>query len=151
MRCTSCGDELPADRSEWGYDYCVKADCVEQNFTGVRLVEVAVNKSASQLVAAGDDIDEVLEKTRNGDYAKKNTTLGAANRGNGPVHPRPARSPRTASPAPPARAKRWTPQQEKIVKVFNEMGLRPREMMQRAPHLGLSVDLITEIVCSIKR
>ncbi len=161
MRCVTCQDELPRERVDYGYDYCIKSACVAQNFTGVRVVEVGVNKSAPQLVAA-DEVDDALNSTRFGEHAKKNATLGSDDVGNGSVHPGrptssrgentgPSRAHRQARTARPTRRKRWTGEQEKIVTVFNEMGLRPQEMIERAPHLGLTVSLITEIVCSVKK
>jgi hypothetical protein len=133
MRCITCHDELPTDRAEWGYDCCVKPECVEKNFAGTRLVEVTVNKNAPQLVAAGA-IDQALKEARNGYYAKKNPTPGPTTQ-SGPVDRTSARKRRVTPRAAPTRGKRWTPQQEKMVKVFNEMGLRPHEMLERAPHL----------------
>ena len=149
VHCVTCGDQLPADRVEWGYEYCVNPGCVEENFKGVRLVEVAVNKSAPQVVAAGE-VDDALRKMRDGEYAKKDTSLGAAGHGQAGDRARSGNRSVRRRPAPARTAKRWTPQQERMVQVFNEMGLRPREMIERAPHLRLTEKLITEIICAIK-
>jgi hypothetical protein len=46
--CTNCGDELSSERSELGYTYCTRDECVAACFEPVDVVALAVNKAADQ-------------------------------------------------------------------------------------------------------
>ncbi|MBO0715537.1 MAG: hypothetical protein J2P59_12330 [Acidimicrobiales bacterium] len=48
MNCRYCGEELPRERSTEGFDYCVKADCVERGMRPLNVVAISVNKSNDQ-------------------------------------------------------------------------------------------------------
>jgi hypothetical protein len=54
----------------------------------------------------------------------------------------------------PGRAK-WTPQQEKLVRLYHDMGLSPRQIAERAgqnaPRLGVTERLVVQILSSPPR
>lgn len=48
LKCKYCGDELPQERSNEGFDYCVRAACVERGIRPLHVVAISVNKSNDQ-------------------------------------------------------------------------------------------------------
>lgn len=153
MTCIGCGDELLAERVELGYRYCTKPECQAVHHRGVKITTVGVNKSADSIIVA--DEDEITRRGEAGEFGKKDTPLGTNYRQLRP--PAPQRSagssvPAPQVPAPRALSKRrpWTEQQEKIVRLYNGMGLSPREIVERArtnaPRLALTEGLVNRIM-----
>jgi hypothetical protein len=149
--CIECGDALPAERAELGYRYCTKAACQAVHHRGLAVTTVGVNKSADTVVVA--DADEVRRRGEAGEFGKKDTALGLHYRGAGTSRERTARR----APAPPAcpRRRRWTAQQEKVVRLYHEMGLSPRQIAERAarqtPRLGITERLAVQILSAAPR
>jgi hypothetical protein len=48
LNCKYCGEELPRERSSEGFDYCIKAACVERGIRPLNVVAISVNKSNDQ-------------------------------------------------------------------------------------------------------
>ena len=151
-RCVECGDQLSDERVELGYRYCTKAACQAVHHRGLRITTVGVNKSADDLVVA--DPDEVRRRGEAGEFGKKDTALGLDyRRGTTPARGRAAlRQPaRTRLPDRP----RWTAQQEKIVRLYHDMGLAPRQIAERArqntPRLGITERLAVQILSAAPR
>jgi len=46
--CTNCGDELSSERTNLGYTYCTRDECVAACFEPVDVVALAVNKASDQ-------------------------------------------------------------------------------------------------------
>jgi hypothetical protein len=149
--CIECGDALPAERAELGYRYCTKAACQAVHHRGLAVTTVGVNKSADTVVVA--DADEVRRRGEAGEFGKKDTALGLHYRGAGTSREGAARR----APAPPAspRHRRWTAQQEKVVRLYHEMGLSPRQIAERAarqtPRLGITERLAVQILSAAPR
>ena len=152
-RCVECAAELSDERAELGYRYCTKAECQAVHHRGLRITTVGVNKSADDIVVA--DADEVRRRGEAGDFGKKDTALGLDyRRGTGPDRSRtaPRQPPRTRrSPERPG----WTPEQEKIVRLYHDMGLAPRQIAERArrntPRLGITERLAVQILSAAPR
>jgi hypothetical protein len=156
LTCIGCGAELPGERAELGYRYCVKESCQALYHRGLTITAVGVNKSAEAFVVA--DADEIRRRGEAGEFTKKDTGVGLDYR---PPKTRPApaapgpRVPqqRRARPAPQRRP--WTPEQEKIVRLYHDMGLSPRQIVARArentPRLGLTDALVVKILSSLPR
>ena len=150
VRCVECGDELPAERVELGYTYCTKDACQARHHRGLTITTVGVNKSADAVIVA--DGDELRRRGEAGELARKDTGLGLDYRpvGGGRAAARPARGVRPTSPRRTVPARRWTPQQEKLVRVYHDMGLSPRQIAQRArenaPRLGITERLAVQIL-----
>jgi hypothetical protein len=156
--CVECGDELPGERVELGYAYCTKAECQAVRHRGLTITTFGVNKSADSFVIA--DADEVRRRGEAGGFGRKDNALGLDYR-----QPEPAAPPRSASrkptPAPtPARARRaerarWTPEQQKVVRLYHDMGLNPRQIVERArqnaPRLGITERLAVQILSATPR
>jgi ribosomal protein L37AE/L43A len=143
--CIECGDELPAERAELGYRYCTKAACQAVHHRGLAITTVGVNKSADRLVVA--DAEEVRRRGEAGEFGKKDTALGLDYRGTGAGRERTARR----APEPPASPRRrWTAQQETVVRLYHDMGLSPRQIAERAgrqtPRLGITERLAVQIL-----
>ena len=153
--CIECGDELPAERAELGYAYCTKDACQAVHHRGLTVTTVGVNKSADSVVVA--DPDEVRRRGEAGEFGRKDTGLGLGYRGIGGGigggRERVARRPSvpTASPA----RHRWTAQQEKVVRLYHDMGLGPRQIAERAgrqtPRLGITERLAVQILSAAPR
>jgi hypothetical protein len=151
-RCVECADELSDERVELGYRYCTKAACQAAHHRGLRITTVGVNKSADNLVVA--DADEVRRRGEAGEFGKKDTALGLDyRRGTAPGRSR-------GVPRPPARTRlpdraRWTAEQEKIVRLYHDMGLAPRQIAERArqntPRLGITERLAVQILSAAPR
>ena len=154
VHCVECGGELPAERAELGYTYCTKDACQQKHYRGLRVTVVGTNKGADVVVVG--DADEVRRRGEAGELATKDTSLGLDYRSTGPGHPdRPrARQPRTTQlPTPPRRP--WTAQQEKLVRLYHDMGLSPRGIAERArqaaPRLGITERLAVQILSAPPR
>ncbi len=152
VTCVECGDSLPDERADLGYDYCTKADCQAVRHRGLTITTVGVNKSADAVIVA--DPDEIRRRGEAGEFGKKDTALGVdyrrgvsgGTRRTAPRRPVPARSPG---------AGRWTPQQEKLVRLYHDMGLSPWQIAERArqnaPRLGVTERLAVQILSSLPR
>ncbi len=65
LKCRHCGDRVPEERADAGYDYCLKPDCVEACIRPLNVVAVAVNKSNDQLALREQlDIPRIVGRTR---------------------------------------------------------------------------------------
>ncbi len=158
VRCIECGDELPAGRAELGYAYCTKDACQKKHYRGLRVTVVGTNKGADVLVL-GDD-EEVQRRGEAGELAIKDTSLGLDYRSTGTGHsdpPQPKQQPSTKPSTRPRPAARrpWTPQQEKLVRLYHDMGLSPRGIAERArqaaPRLGITERLAVQILSAPPR
>jgi hypothetical protein len=176
VKCIECGDELLAERAELGFDYCTKKECQSARHRGLTVTAIGVNKSADVYLVA--DQAEITRRGESGEFGKKNAGLGV-DRGEPaapvppprrPTAPRPETSPRPenpprretprrqpASPNPPRAPSRpaapaWTPQQARIARLYHEMGLSPRQIVERArqaaPRLGLTESLVVKVLSS---
>lgn len=164
MKCIECGDELMAERAELGFDYCTKKTCQAARHRGLTVTAIGVNKSADVYLVA--DQAEITRRGESGEFGKKNAGLGV-DRGEpaAPVPPpRRPTSPRRETPRrQPAFPNRprvpsrpspsgWTPQQARIARLYHEMGLSPRQIVERArhtaPRLGLTESLVVKILSS---
>lgn len=153
-RCVECGDELPAERAELGYTYCMKDSCQARHRRGLAITTVGTNKGADTVIIA--DEDEVRRRGETGELARRDTGLGldyGTLRASRTGATRPGATPSDATqPAPPARPARrpWTPQQEKLVRLYHDMGLNPRAIAERArqnnPRLGITERLAVQIL-----
>jgi hypothetical protein len=149
VRCIECGDELPAERAELGYPYCTKKACQAKHHRGLAITTVGMNKSADTVLVA--DADEVRRRGEDGQLARKDTGIGLDYR---PLRAGERRraAKRPATPPRPAARPRWTPQQEKLVRLYHGMGLSPRRIAERArenaPRLGITERLAVQILSS---
>ena len=150
--CVECGEVLPPERIELGYTYCTTAACQAMHYRGLTITTVGVNKSADSIVVA--DPDEVRRRGEAGEFGKKDTALGLDYRRGttGGTRQQAAQTP------PPARTHtraRWTPQQEKIVRLYHDMGLSPRQIAERArqntPRLGITERLAVQVLSGTRR
>lgn len=152
-RCIECGDELPAGRAELGYTYCTKDTCQRKHFRGLRVTVLGTNKGAD-VVVTGDD-DEVRRRGEAGELTTRDTGLGLNYRSTGGEHPAtPRRQPPTPQRPRPA-SRPWTPQQEKLVRLYHDMGLSPGRIAERArqtaPRLGITERLVVQILSAPPR
>ena len=151
MKCIQCGDELLAERVELGYDYCTKKECQAVHHRGLAVTSVAVNKSADRIIVA--DSDEIRRRGEAGEFGKKDASLGLDYRG--ATRAAPARPEKTRRPVPQPRSpqrRAWSAEQERLVRLYNGMGLNPRQIVERArqnaPRLGITESLVTKIMCA---
>ena len=128
--CINCGEELPAERVELGYRYCTKDPCQARYHRGLTVTTVGVNKSADAVIVA--DPDEIRRRGEVGEFAKKDTGIGLDYRS-----PTGVRTER------------------KIVRLYHDMGLSPRQIVARArenaPRLQLTEPLVVKIMSSLPR
>jgi hypothetical protein len=54
VQCRNCGDVIEPERSELGYDYCMKDECQKRCMRRIEMATVAVNKAADQFVRADE-------------------------------------------------------------------------------------------------
>ena len=65
LNCRQCGESVPEERIDAGYDYCVKPACVEACLRPLNVVAIAVNKSNDQLALREQlDIPAIVSRTR---------------------------------------------------------------------------------------
>ncbi len=151
VKCIECGDELLPERAELGYSYCIKKQCQAEHHEGLTITAIGVNKSADTFIV-GDE-EELRQRAEAGEFAKKDSGLGISYRtqtartvptrqhgsGGAPTRRAPARRP-------------WTREQEKVVRLYHDMGLTPRQVVERArkntPQLGITESMVIKILCS---
>jgi hypothetical protein len=150
VACVECGDVLSDERAGLGYTYCTKASCQAVHHPGLTITTVGVNKSADAVIVA--DPDEIRRRGEAGEFGKKDTALGVDYRRSGPGGTR-RTAPRRPAPARSPGGARWTPQQEKLVRLYHDMGLSPRQIAERArqnaPRLGVTERLAVQILSSL--
>lgn len=148
--CIGCGREIAAERADLGYTYCTAPACQAEYRRGPTVTAVAVNKSGDAFRVA--EPDEIAARAAAGEFATKNTGLGTVPE-TVPRIPTPRR-PRAARPVRKARPT-WTPAQEKIVRLYAEMGLSPRQIAERArqntPRLAVTEALAVRILSAPRR
>ena len=154
--CIECGDELLGERAQLGYRYCTKAQCQAVHYRGVAITAVGVNKSADHFIVA--DEAEIRRRGEAGELAKKDAALGLDYRDRCavPAAPVPATravqipEPRTVPPRRP-----WDAEQEKVVRLYHDMGLNPRQIADRArkntPRLRITERLAIQIMSALPR
>ncbi|MEJ2885662.1 hypothetical protein [Actinomycetospora aeridis] len=138
--CIGCGRGIPTERAALGYTYCTAPDCQARYRQGPTVTAVAVNKSA--------DAYRVVDRTAAGETRED----AGDDRVDVPRVPAPRRAPRrVARPATPS----WTPAQENIVRLYADMGLSPRQIVERArrntPRLAVTEALAVRILSSPRR
>jgi hypothetical protein len=151
VKCVECGDRLPDERVELGYEYCTKDACQAKRHRGLRITAIGVNKSSDVFIVA--DENELGQRADAGELARKDTGLGANYRDLGgaprPPLPRPSPAPRPRPAAAPVR-RPWSAEQEKIVRLYHDMGLSPAQIVERAsrntPRLQITAGLVTRIL-----
>jgi hypothetical protein len=153
LTCIECGDELTEERAELGYRYCTKAACQAKHHRGPAVTVVGVNKSADSMLVA--DSDEIRRRGEAGEFGRKDSGLGLGYR---PVAPPPADHGHARRPPPvpvPALRRSWSAQQERIVRLYQDMGLSPRQIVERArvnaPRLGITERLAVQIMSAPRR
>jgi hypothetical protein len=145
--CVECGDQLPEERARLGYEYCLKQACHDARFEGVKITAIGVNKSSDVLIVADDE--DLRRRADAGELSRKDTGLGIDYRTHA-AEERP--STRALRPAhrQPASRRPWTSQQEKIVRLYHEMGLTPAQIVERArqntPRLAITRGLVVRIL-----
>jgi hypothetical protein len=159
LTCTECGEQLVEERAALGYDYCTRPVCQKKRYRGPKVTAIGVNKSADVFLVADDA--EIARRGESGEFGKKNTSLGIGYHGAGPPSvppsgpgvPPPAAPRPTPPPVPPAALRRrWSRQQEKVVRLYHDMGCNPRQILERAgtnnPRLGITAALIRDILAT---
>ena len=140
--CIECGDALLAERAELGYTYCTKDACQAKRHRGLVVTTVGMNKSGDTVVV-GDAV-EIRERGEAGEFARKDTGLGLGYR------------PLGAGSRPVRRTGRaGTVEQERLVRVYHDMGLNPRQIAERArenaPRLAITESLAVRILSAPRR
>ncbi|MGH3692651.1 MAG: hypothetical protein ACRDRX_01365 [Pseudonocardiaceae bacterium] len=152
MKCIECGEELIEERAELGYGYCTKKQCQAMHHKGITITAIGVNKSADTLVVGNQE--DITQRAEAGEFAKKDSGLGINYRNS--QHrlqaPSKARQPSSSVTRTIPARRPWTREQEEIVRLYNGMGLAPRQIVERArentPQLGITESLVTKIMCS---
>lgn len=146
--CIECGDELLEERAGLGYRYCTKQECQRRHHRGVLVTTVGVNKSADSVLVA--DPEEISRRGETGEFGRKDSALGLDYRqhAGAPVTGR-ERSRARRVPSPWT-ARGWTAEQEKIVRLYHDMGLSPRQIAERArdttPRLHITERLAIQVL-----
>ena len=152
-QCITCGSELHPDRAK-KYDYCMAPACQEKNLKGLTMVAIGVNKAADQYLLLDERTRDELASgkfrdQRRGSFgtslpssrpaAGAGLTSVAASRKDGdqPAHRPPSPESRPAPRRP------WSKSQEKLTLLYNEQGLRPKEI---ADKLGLTPYIVAQII-----
>jgi hypothetical protein len=87
-RCQNCGDELSAERTELGFTYCTRPECVDACLEPAEVVALGVNKAADQyLLRRHLDLPEPAARTRASDAPDPDDSLGALNLAGRPSRP----------------------------------------------------------------
>ena len=153
-QCVTCGSELHPERAE-KYDYCMAPDCQEKNLKGLTMVAIGVNKAADQYLLLDEQTRDELASGRFHDQRRGSfgTSLPSSSRASVTVGPADGAQPAHRRPSPRRPASRpvprrlWSKSQEKLTLLYNEQGLRPKEI---ADKLGLSTCTVTQIILTTR-
>jgi hypothetical protein len=151
-RCVECGDELLAERAELGYAYCTKDACQARHHRGLVVTTIGMNKSGDTVVVG--DAAEIRERGEAGELTRKDTGLGLDYR---PLRTGGREVRRTPPPPAPRQrtARAWTAEQERLVRLYYDMGLNPRQIAERAresaPRLAITQSLAVRILSAPRR
>lgn len=110
-----------------------------------------MNKSGDTVLVG--DPGEIRRRGEAGEFARKDTGLGLDYR---PLHTG-TRAVRGTSPPPSRRptARAWTAEQERLVRIYHDMGLNPRQIAERAresaPRLAITESLAVRILSAPRR
>jgi hypothetical protein len=151
-QCITCGSELHPDRAK-KYDYCMAPACQEKNLKGLTMVAIGVNKAADQYLLLDEQTRDELASgkfrdQRRGSFGTSLPSAGPApasanvGRQDGAQPARRPTSPRRPASQPVPR-RPWSKAQEKLALLYNEQGLRPREI---ADKLGLTPYTVAQII-----
>jgi hypothetical protein len=155
-QCITCGSELHPDRAK-KYDYCMAPACQEKNLKGLTMVAIGVNKAADQYLLLDEQTRDELASgkfrdQRRGSFGTSLPSSGpapeadlasaTAGRPDGAQPARRRPSPRRLASQPVPR-RPWSKSQEKLALLYNEQGLRPREI---ADKLGLTPYIVAQII-----
>ena len=141
-QCITCGSELHPDRAK-KYDYCMTPACQEKNLKGLTMVAIGVNKAADQYLLLDERTRDELASGKFRD--QRRGSFGTSLPSSGPVAG-PDLASATAGRsdgAPPAQRRPWSKPQEKLTLLYNEQGLRPKEI---ADKLGLTPYIVAQII-----
>jgi len=155
-QCITCGSELHPDRAK-KYDYCMTPACQEKNLKGLTMVAIGVNKAADQYLlldertrdelASGKFRDQrrgsfgtSLPSSRPAAGADLASVTASRKDGEQPAHRPPSPGRPESRPAP---RRPWSKSQEKLTLLYNEQGLRPKEI---ADKLGLTPYIVAQII-----
>lgn len=152
MICIGCGEEMSEERAELGYRYCTKESCQAQYHRGLAVTAFGLNKSGETFMVA--DAEEIRRRGEAGEFRKKDSGVGLDYRPTGaPATPRPRVPQQRRGQLPPRRP--WTAEQEKLARLYHDMGLSPRQIVARArenaPRLRLTEPLVVKILSSPHR
>ena len=154
-QCITCGSELHPDRAS-KYDYCMAPACQEKNLKGLTMVAVGVNKAAEAYLLLDERTRDELASGKFRD--QRRGSFGTSLPSSGPVADvGPVRDsavsktsvtvghaggtqPAQRGPAP---RRPWSRSQEKLTLLYNEQGLRPKEI---ADKLGLTPYIVAQII-----
>ena len=156
ITCIECGDPLLEERVELGYRYCTRPECQARHHRGTVVTAIGNNKSADTLIVA--EPEEIARRGEAGEFARKDTGVGLDYRSGGAVpRSRPTRRPGpTGGHAPaPVPSPRWSADQDKVVRLYHDMGLTPAQIVERArrnnPRLGLTERRVVQILSAPPR
>jgi len=149
VKCIECGDELLDERADTLLLAGTKKLCQVKHHKGLTITAIGVNKSADTFIVG--DQEEIRQRAEGGEFAKKDSGLGINYRTPHSGIPS-KRSPDTAPSRRLPTRRPWTPEQEKVVRLYHAMGLTPRQIAERArdntPRLGITENLAVKIICS---
>ena len=123
----------------------------------MKITAVGVNKSSDVLIVTDDE--ELHRRADAGELAKKDTGLGVGYRGaerpdTPDAPPKPSAQRPASARRQPATRRSWTSQQENIVRLYHDMGLRPDQIVERArqntPRLAITRQLVVQILSAPK-
>ncbi|HEY0815519.1 MAG TPA: hypothetical protein VGE11_19795 [Pseudonocardia sp.] len=117
---------------------------------------VGMNKSGDTVVVG--DAAKIRERGEAGELTRKDTGLGLDYRplrtGPRPVRRVPPPSPSSPPPRRPT-ARAWTAEQERLVRIYHDMGLNPRQIAERArenaPRLAITESLAVRVLSAPRR
>lgn len=153
MICIECGEPLLRERAELGYSYCTKPACQAVHRRGTTVTAIPVNKSADSYIVA--ESHELAARAERGEFGAKNTTLGSSPPTTPPPVPTQRRPRAPGRPVAASRRRASTPEQERLVRAYHEMGLTPAQIAERAlqtaPRLRLDVRTVSDILATLPR
>ncbi|TQM01597.1 hypothetical protein [Pseudonocardia kunmingensis] len=156
ITCIECGGPLLEERVELGYRYCTRPECQAPHHRGTVVTAIGNNKSADTLIVA--DPEEIARRGEAGEFARKDTGVGLDYRSGGAVsRSRPTRRPGPAGghALAPVPSPRWSADQDKVVRLYHDMGLIPSQIVERArrnnPRLGLTERRVVQILSAPPR
>lgn len=131
MRCVTCGDEILRERTELGFTYCTKQECVRANATGLLVAEIAQHKTNPEyVILRGEAGQRALREMREGKYRRDPIVVKRERED--------ARFDVPKGEFRKPKVQKYPPNRIKFVQALQSQGFTVEEIVEKGAYMGLT-------------